>query len=252
MLRARVLTSFGVTLLVLAAIGVANPCPAALINLTPTNGVNSDTSVSLGSLASGDTTGITVGDKIFTGFVYSRIGDMPDADDINVLGFKDPAGNWGISFHGPFVDLPGNGFSDALIRFIVQVDPAFVQRGVRINDAHLFLGGVGVGENSAFIVDESFLESNETMSVFKSTINQGGTKLSDWVYFNPTLAKLNVTKDIFALAADDIGLPARATVIDQSFSQFVPEPATLLISVIGMVALAGYLRKRDLRHNTNA
>src|SRR3954465_7052512 len=81
---------------------------AALVNLTPTAGsLNSATSVTLDSLQSGQTMGIVVGDKIFTGFSYSRIGDMPAATDINVLGFQDPAGNWGVSFHGSFVDLPG-------------------------------------------------------------------------------------------------------------------------------------------------
>ena len=44
---------------------------------------------------------------------------MPVANDVLVLGFKDPDGNWGVSFHGTFVDLPGGGFSDALIRFMV-------------------------------------------------------------------------------------------------------------------------------------
>jgi hypothetical protein len=105
----------------IACVATQATCRAALINLTPTNGVNSSTSVPLSDLLSGQTMGLTVGDKIFTGFNYSRIGDMPQADDILVLGFKDPSGNWGVSFHGPFVDLPGGGASDALIRFIVEV-----------------------------------------------------------------------------------------------------------------------------------
>ena len=230
----------------IAAVCVATqPCDAALINLTPTNGVNSQDSVSLGSLVSGATEGIQVGDKLFTGFNYSRIGDMPLASDVNVLGFRDPFGNWGISFHGAFVDLPGNGFSDALIRFVVDIDPVFLQQGYRISDAHLFLGGVGVGENSAFIVDESFLGLNETMSVFKSTINQGGTKLSDSAYFDPTMTRLHVTKDVFALAAEGSSLPARATVIDQSFSQTnIPEPATLMILALGSFGLISKVRRR--------
>jgi hypothetical protein len=223
---------------------VASSSRAAFINLTPTNGVNSSTSVPLSDLVSGSVEGIEVGDKLFSGFNYSRIGDMPPATDVNVLGFRDPAGNWGISFHGTFVDLPGGGFSDALIRYIVDIDPAFLQQGYRINDAHIFLGGVGVGTNSAFIVDESFLESNETMSVFKSTIGPGGTQLSDSAFFNPPLTRLHVVKDVFALASNGSFLPARATVIDQSFSQIVPEPAVLLISMIGIFAVTGCLRKR--------
>jgi hypothetical protein len=221
----------------LLAVGPTSPAGAALIDLTPTGGVNSNTSVPLDDLLDGDVMGILVGDKIFTGFNYSRIGDMPPADDVLVLGFQDPSGNWGISFHGVFMDLPGNGASDALIRFIVEVAPEQLAQGVRISDAHIFLGGVGVGENSSFIVDESFLDLDNTMHVFKSSINGGGEQLSDWTYFDPWQEKLFVTKDILAFAADNATLQARATVIDQSFSQdVIPEPAALLLASIGLAA----------------
>lgn len=245
--KINVLTIFGAMLVMMASLGVTvSTSDAALINLTPTSGVNSNTSVPLGDLIANDDS-IAVGDKIFSGFNYSRIGDMPQAADVNVLGFRDPSGNWGLSFHGAFVDLPGGGFSDALIRFIVDIDPAFLQQGYRISDAHLFLGGVGVGANSALIVDESFLESNETMSVFRSTINQGGSQLSDWVYFDPVHTRLHVTKDIFALADNNANLPARATVIDQSFSQVIPEPATVALLAISAVAAIGFSNRRNGR-----
>lgn len=251
--RKRLLATLGATLLLaLVGLAVSNPCEASLIDLTPTNGVNSNDSVSMADLASGEVMGIKVGDKIFTGFSYSpnnanRFGDMPSPDDVRVLGFKDPAGNWGLTFHGAFLDLPGGGASDALIRFMVEVDPQFLERGVLISDAHLFLGGVGVGENSFFAVDESFLESNETLSVIKSSINQGAKKLSDWAFFDPLLGKLNVAKDIVARAADDSAEPARASVIDQSFSQnIIPEPTAIVLAMIGLAA-CGLARRRPSR-----
>src|SRR5262245_22579826 len=83
----------------LAAIGVAGSAQAAFINLTPTTDVNSTTSVKLGDLVGNAANGIVVGDKQFSGFNYSGIGDMPLSSDVNVFGFKDPSGNWGISFH---------------------------------------------------------------------------------------------------------------------------------------------------------
>lgn len=222
---------------------------AALIDLTPVSpAANSVGSVSLADLQNGQVEGITVGDKIFDGFSYSRIGDMPAAADVRVLGFRDINGNWGISLHGAFVDLPGGSFSDALVRFNVSVHPFQAQQGWRITDAHLAMGGVGMGPNSFFGVDESFTPlSNATLSVERSTIGPGNTKLTDDVLFtNPGFITLPVVKDIFAIAADGQASPARATVIDQSFSQtLIPEPATAAMSLVGALALLGRKRRQS-------
>jgi len=227
---------------------VASTASAALIDLTPVgNAVNSVGSVSLAALQSDPTGGIIVGDKIFTGFSYSRIGDMPLPADINVLGFKDPDGNWGVSFHGTFVDLPGGGFSDALIRFQVEIDEEAIEDGWVISDAHLFIGGVGAGDESFFTVDETFLGKNETLNAFYSTLGPGvNSQLSDSTIFTMPVTKLNVTKDIFASAAEGGFLPARATVIDQSFSQtLIPEPATLALAGMSGLAMVAIRRRRS-------
>jgi hypothetical protein len=227
----------------------ALPVRAAFIDLTPTSGVNSTNSVLLSDLIAGTNgvTGITVGDKIFSGFNYSFLGDMPNANMVQVLGFKDGDGNWGVSFHGAFVDMPGGSSSDAAIRFNVDIDPTFLQRGYRISDAHLFLSGSGVGSDSVFTVDESFLGLNNTLHAFMSSLGSGGTQLSDSTDFNPTVPTLHVTKDIFANASSLSFLPARATVIDQSFSQShpIPEPAVATLSLLGMVGF-GLKRKRQI------
>ena len=71
----------------LALVLLATSAQAALINLTPAGTAgNSNTSVKLSDLLSGQVEGIKVGDKDFTGFSYSTIGDMPNAADVNVLG----------------------------------------------------------------------------------------------------------------------------------------------------------------------
>lgn len=234
--------------LAMAVCLVASTASAALIDLTPVgNAVNSVGSVSLAALQSDPTGGIIVGDKIFTGFSYSRIGDMPLPADINVLGFKDPDGNWGVSFHGTFVDLPGGGFSDALIRFQVEIDEEAIEDGWVISDAHLFIGGVGAGDESFFTVDETFLGKNETLNAFYSTLGPGvNSQLSDSTIFTTPVTKLNVTKDIFASAAAGGFLPARATVIDQSFSQtLIPEPATLALAGMSGLAMVAIRRRRS-------
>jgi len=234
--------------LAMAVCLVASTASAALIDLTPVgNAVNSVGSISMADLQNDPTAGIIVGDKIFTGFSYSRIGDMPTPNDVLVLGFKDPDGNWGVSFHGTFVDLPGGSFSDALIRFQVEVDAEAVQQGWQISDAHLFIGGVGVGDESFFTVDETFLGKNETLNAYMSTIGPGtNSQLSDSTIFTTPVTKLNVTKDIFASAAAGGFLPARATVIDQSFSQtLVPEPATLALAGMSGLAMVAIRRRRS-------
>jgi hypothetical protein len=234
--------------LAMAVCLTASTVSAALIDLTPVgSAVNSVGSISLAALQNDPTAGIIVGDKVFTGFSYSRIGDMPLPADVNVLGFKDLDGNWGVSFHGTFADLPGGGFSDAVIRFAVEVSAQAQEEGWLISDAHLFLGGPGMGDESFFSVDESFLGKNETLNAYMSTIGPGtNSQLSDSTIFTTPVTKLQVTKDIFAIAANGGFQPARATVIDQSFSQtLVPEPMTLGLAGLGGLAMVAIRRRRS-------
>ena len=224
------------------AMGIATS-QAAFIELNP-NG--SGDPVILADLISGQVEGLTVGDKTFSEFFYSTLpnDDMPDAEDINVFGFQDASGNYGVSFHGAFLDLPGGGVSDALLRFTVEVSEEAAARGFRISDAHLFAGGLGLGDDSFFSIDESFQENNATLSAFGTTLNgPQETQLSDWVFFDETYTKLHVTKDILAIAGDT-NVPARTTVIDQSFSQTqIPEPATIGLVALGLIGMI--LGKRE-------
>ncbi|MBA4106261.1 MAG: hypothetical protein C0485_10930 [Pirellula sp.] len=232
----------------MAACLTASTASAALIDLTPAgDAVNSVGSISLADLQNDPTSGIIVGDKVFTGFSYSRDGDMPLPANINVLGFKDPDGNWGVSFYGTFIDLPGGLSSDALIRFQVEVDAESAEAGWVISDAHLFIGGVGAGDESFLTVDETFLGNNETLNAFYSTLGPGvNSQLSDSTIFSTPVTKLNVTKGIFASAAQGGFLPARTTVIDQSFSQtLVPEPATLALAGVSGLAMVAIRRRRS-------
>jgi hypothetical protein len=81
--------------------------------------------------------------------------------------------------------------------------------------------------------------------VFSSTI--GGTnqnKLSDFVDFSQTETSLHVSVVIFATAAENADQPARASVIDLSFSQIVvPEPSSALLMLLAG-ATAAMLRSR--------
>ncbi len=237
----RLFSQLATTCFIVIAFG-ATVADAGLMTLNPGD---SSTSVTLADLMNGTSDGVLVGDKEFTEFFYASLpdDDMPAAEDINVFGFQDVSGNYGVSFHGAFLDLPGGGASDALIRFTVDVTDDAYNQGWRISDAHLFIGGVGVGDNSFFTVDETFegLSGNTTLNTYATTLaGNVKTQLADWIDFDSTYRSLRVTKDILALSGDP-NQPARATVIDQSFSQIqVPEPATIglvALALLGMVAI---------------
>jgi len=236
-LRVRTLIASVLAILLGGNLAMAGP----LLEMDP----GSSDSVKLSELLDGTYDGITVGDKIFDEFVYSTIGDMPDAEDVQVLGFIDLDGNYGVTLHGIFLDMPGGGGSDALVRFTVSVDPIAAKAGRLISDAHLYIGGVGIGDNSLFTVDESFEGHNNTLTVFSA--KSGGREeqiTSAWTYFDPMTDKLRVTKDIFAFVGEGTILPARATAIDQSFSQ-VPEPATLSLLAIALVGMLFTSRRQQ-------
>jgi hypothetical protein len=172
---------------------------------------------------------------------------MPTAANVNVLGLKDTSGNWGLRFQGGFQDIPGGGASDAHISFMVEVAQVQQGQGWRITDAHLAIaGGATGGDESYFIVDES-LSNGQALETYVTTLGPGTTqtsKLTDAKVF-PGVTKLNVIKDILAQAANGNLLPARGTVIDQSFSQTrIPEPATVGLFGMATLAMIGFSRRR--------
>ncbi|MDC0935439.1 PEP-CTERM sorting domain-containing protein [Pirellulales bacterium] len=204
--------------------------------------------------------GLIVGDKMFDGFIYSATGDMPLANDVNVVAIE-VDGNFGISFQGAFLDFvdqdgPQNA-SDAGIRFAVGVTPEAIERGYRISDAHLFGSGFGdfslAGPGAFISVDENFAGNTPSatengqsagMTVFASNSGQGGTRSEDWVFFDSLYTRLRVQKDIVAFSSEEGQLPARMTIIDQTFSQVViPEPASIALFGLGMIGIIAGCRR---------
>ncbi len=229
--------------LIAGLLGASTVIAGSMVGLNP----DSSNSVKLSELLDGTHAGVTVGDKVFDEFVYDVLsGDMPDAEDVNVLGFTDTDGNIGITFHGAFLDLPfDDTSSNALLRFTTSLDPAAEQAGKLITDAHLFMAGISVGANSVFSVGESFEGYNNSMTVYSSKIDgQEEQVTSAWTSFVPAVNRLRITKGIFAFASEGALIPPVVSAIDQSFSQ-VPEPTTLALLALSMVGTLLVARRRQ-------
>jgi hypothetical protein len=197
------------------------------------------TSVQLSALLEPDAT-MVVGDKTFSEFEYSFTGEMPGPSLVNVIPIQDDDGNYGIEFQGGFMDLPSSpGASDAKISYMVEAGP-----GRLISDAHLAGNPNVLGDVGSISVTETFLPLGQggeyTMEIFDDE-NDNGAKLMDWVDFVPPVKKLNVQKDILAIAVDG-SQSVTLSFVDQTFSQ-TPEPVTF-VSVIGGVFVIGLVRRR--------
>jgi hypothetical protein len=236
----RPLTCVTASLLLLSAGWLASSSTAATIIGSP---------VQLSQLAGNPNGVIIVGDKKFTDFSYTSTGNMPDAAGVNVVPIVDDAGNFGIRFQGFFTDLASTqGGSDAQIDYKVMVtDPLR-----RISDAHL-RGNPTLGKNGArsglVQVVETFLplgQFGEYTMVISDDEALPTPRLVDWVYFQPPVMMLSVQKDIGVLAVAGHPSPS-ISFIDQTFSQIIiPEPATILLGLIGLVAWTSRRRGRTL------
>lgn len=201
-------------------------------------------SVALSTLVNNPTGTVQVGDKLFDNFGYSSTGDMPNAAGVNVVPIQDDAGNFGIRFHGAFIDLPSsfNG-SDALITYRVSVtDPLYQIKAAHLQGNPNVLGSVG-----SISVTETFLPlgagGEYTMQIFDDeNINQA--VLVDSTEFNPRVTSLNVQKDILALALPN-SQSVTLSFVDQTFEQeIIPEASTIVLLVSGAVGLVT-LRRRQ-------
>ena len=178
---------------------------------------------------------ITNGDKEFSDFGYAATGDMPSSDRVNVLTIEDAEGNFGIRFQGGFVDLPGDGASDALIFYDVTV----TDEANSISGAHLAANIVSP-ENSSGTITETFLP------IFDSTdeilrIPTNDSRLNDSITFPETVQTMQVQKNILFIAAE--GEQVDMSFVDQTFAQ-VPEPSGLaILLLLGSASACIWLRR---------
>lgn len=240
--------------LALTIAGLAASAVQAVIIPAPANStvLNPGQSVKLDQLTLNNISGIVVGDKLFSNFVYSWTNNMPTPANVNVVAL-DSGGTYGIRFQGSFSDLPDVGptqvASDASISFTVSVlDTDFKIKGASLASA-IFADPNAPGSFGS--IDESFLGNtpvnSELLHVFRSTLGVGGSSFEDSVVFTTPYSVLNVQKDIYALSAATAVQPVRMTIIDQLFPQEptdpqIPEPTSVAL-LLGSVVLMGTQRR---------
>ncbi len=178
---------------------------------------------------------IVSGDKEFSEFTYASTGDMPTADRVNVILHQDADMNFGLRFQGGFLDLPGNGASDALITYKVNVtDP-----GRMITGAHIAANVVSPPDGTGTIT-ESFLPIfNATDEVLRIPTVDGLN--TDSIVFPDALSELTVQKNILLSARDDGQVDM--SFVDQTFEQ-VPEPVSAAMLIAGWLMVCCFTRRR--------
>lgn len=176
---------------------------------------------------------IVSGDKEFSEFGYAATGDMPSSDRVNVIPYEDNDGNYGLRFQGGFVDLPGDGASDALIFYDVSVtDPEFQISGANLAANIVENGGSGT-------ITETFLPIFDmTDEILR--IPTDDNRLTDSITFPETVSHMRVQKNILFIAADEGQVDM--SFVDQTFPQ-VPEPTAITLLLCGLMGL-GVMRRR--------
>ena len=181
-----------------------------------------------------------VGDFTFDNFTYLPDaliqGQMPLASQVNV---EPLAGNDGLRFTGPFVDLPGgdgNGGSEAVLGFDVSASSAIASATLSGNPS---LTGVAVGVAE---VIETFAGLADTRLAIWDKPPGGGLNLISSTSFANPVNELTVLKDILLLSRDDVN-SATISVIDQQFT-LVPEPTAWSLAAVAALGLMVVRRRR--------
>ena len=217
----------------LAAFADASPCPTSTYDVY---------------IVSGFTCGI--GDKTFADFAYSGTSNPPGfgipAGGVAVTPIT-TAGNPGFQFSAGWFASTSSGIleEDSLIQYSVSVNPG----GALINDLSLSIGGLAFNGTGFIGVSETacvgaMLPSCTGGQIYTLSVFDGssGAKLFDSVSFAGA-SEIDLSKDITVQAGTN-GNASLSLVTNQFSEAPVPEPGTLSMLGLGVIAVAGFARRK--------
>jgi len=194
---------------------------------------------------------ITVGDKVFSQFSYTGNSTAPTSANLFVGPIPpngtDAFGNFGLQFAGGASSPVTGGTTDFTIGYTVTN----LGTTPLITDVHLTsnLSIAGTPQTGAggTIVETINAANVGVVAQINNSVTATSSSLDSQASFNPAgpYQSLRVTKDV-QLVGTDVAF-ANVSFIDQSFSQVVPEPSSLLLMGLGGLGLMGYSWRRRQR-----